>query len=585
MKIIIFITTFERPEMLLDLLKQIKKQGKSYNLKLIINNDHSVSNYSKAISYLRRYFDDFYYVEDNIHRGKRNYWHIINKIYEMMRNESFDYFIQIPDDVKLVPDFFEITINKFDAIQDSNKACLNIANDYGRNGHSFWVNVKPKYCRFQNHKYILSGWVDMAYICVQRYFELLDYRVKKVDSNWSGKPGRSSGVGLQITQRLYAARASIYQVANSLIIHGTHESVMHPEHRKETPLISNHMKDKIIATMATMPTRIEALKESIASLLPQIDELRVYLNNFESIPEFLTNKKIIIFDSRNEVGDLGDVGKFYNVDKIKGYHFMVDDDLIYPEDYVIQLIEQIEKHKRKYIIGLHGRIFGNIPVKSYYKGHTESFRCLGDVPNDAFVHITGTGASAYHTDTINISIDDFETSNMADIWFSRKANNCNIPVLVIKHNKGWLIESKKYNPTQSIYYNCHKNDIVQTDVVNETKWCELKINTDKIKVLPKVESVKHDKKDIIIGYRFECPGCKFSHMLHTEYKNSFGAIWKFNGDVDKPTFKPSLFINKGKINVDIPLCHSYITNGTIKFLNDSTHELAGKTVELKDIDN
>jgi len=472
-RIIVFITTYERPEMLLGLLKQIRNQSKSYNIKLIINNDKSTSDYSKAMSYLKRYIDDFYYIEDNIHRGKTNYWHIINKIYEMMRKEPFDYFIKLDDDIILLKNFFDQCINQFDAIQDPVKACLNILNDHTRNGYALWVNVKQKPVKFKSYNYIFTGWVDMNFICTRRYFDILNYQINKVDINWSGKPGQSSGVGMQITQRLYAARASVYQVSNSLLIHGSHESVMHPEHRKETPLISNHMKDLIISTMATMATRIEALKESVASLLPQVDELHIYLNDFESIPEFLSNKKIKIYDSRKEAGDLGDVGKFYNVDDIKGYHFMVDDDFIYPNDYVNRLIEKIEQFKRKYIIGLHGRIFGKLPVKSYYKGHTQSFRCLGDVPNDAFVHVTGTGASAYHTDTINISIDDFQTSNMADIWFSRKANNCNVPVLVVKHKKGWLIDSKKYNPTQSIYYNCYKNDIVQTNVVNSTDWRKL----------------------------------------------------------------------------------------------------------------
>ena len=33
------------------------------------------------------------------------------------------------------------------------------------------------------------------------------------------------------------------------------------------------------------------------------------------------------------------------------------------------------------------------------------------------------------------------------------------------------------------------------------------------------------------------------------------------------------------------ICHSFITDGKIQFLSDCTHDLAGKTVELPDIDN
>jgi len=38
--------------------------------------------------------------------------------------------------------------------------------------------------------------------------------------------------------------------------------------------------------------------------------------------------------------------------------------------------------------------------------------------------------------------------------------------------------------------------------------------------------------------------------------------------------------------VDVPdmCCHSFITDGQIKFLGDCTHELAGQTVALKPFD-
>jgi hypothetical protein len=57
--------------------------------------------------------------------------------------------------------------------------------------------------------------------------------------------------------------------------------------------------------------------------------------------------------------------------------------------------------------------------------------------------------------------------------------------------------------------------------------------------------------------------------------------WTFNGDLERPTFSPSLLVT-GYLNKKHPngICHSYITNGQIQYLGDSTHELAGKTIEL-----
>ncbi len=71
-----------------------------------------------------------------------------------------------------------------------------------------------------------------------------------------------------------------------------------------------------------------------------------------------------------------------------------------------------------------------------------------------------------------------------------------------------------------------------------------------------------------------CPGCESVHVIDKR--------WAFNGDLDKPTFHPSLKVNgnpKYK-HPTAPLCHSYIVDGEIKFLPDCTHAMAGQTVDL-----
>jgi Family of unknown function (DUF6527) len=91
-----------------------------------------------------------------------------------------------------------------------------------------------------------------------------------------------------------------------------------------------------------------------------------------------------------------------------------------------------------------------------------------------------------------------------------------------------------------------------------------------------------------------CPACKTGHGLCVG--NSKPPNWTFNGDFDKPTFTPSLLITgvqnateeewerieRGEKVERRPLvCHSFITDGKIEFLDDCTHELRGKTVPLE----
>ena len=95
--------------------------------------------------------------------------------------------------------------------------------------------------------------------------------------------------------------------------------------------------------------------------------------------------------------------------------------------------------------------------------------------------------------------------------------------------------------------------------------------------------VDSDKQPL--GYAFYCEGCGNYHMYYTEKPNDIGAKWTFNGDLDRPTFRASMLIrmNKEQDNVDL-VCHSFVTDGKIQYLNDCTHHLKGQTIEMKDIE-
>ncbi len=73
-----------------------------------------------------------------------------------------------------------------------------------------------------------------------------------------------------------------------------------------------------------------------------------------------------------------------------------------------------------------------------------------------------------------------------------------------------------------------------------------------------------------------CPGCRMLHRINVHQPSDYnGAQWSWDGNVDKPTFNPSLHL-PGR-------CHSFIHSGKIQFLPDCDHALAGQTVDLPEI--
>lgn len=79
-------------------------------------------------------------------------------------------------------------------------------------------------------------------------------------------------------------------------------------------------------------------------------------------------------------------------------------------------------------------------------------------------------------------------------------------------------------------------------------------------------------------YVFFCPGCKANHIINTNPENN-PYVHVLTGTLSRPTIRASV-LSKGDKQVGKPHCHSFVTDGKIRFLNDCTHELAGKTVNL-----
>lgn len=85
-------------------------------------------------------------------------------------------------------------------------------------------------------------------------------------------------------------------------------------------------------------------------------------------------------------------------------------------------------------------------------------------------------------------------------------------------------------------------------------------------------------------YMFYCPGCKCSHAYFTKTGDIKGVpakkiTWDFNGDMEKPTFNPSL----KNTYPDGRICHLFVKDGKIIYCSDCFHELSGKTVEMEEI--
>jgi hypothetical protein len=82
---------------------------------------------------------------------------------------------------------------------------------------------------------------------------------------------------------------------------------------------------------------------------------------------------------------------------------------------------------------------------------------------------------------------------------------------------------------------------------------------------------KMPDNDPNFNYIFYCQGCEFLHGIDSR--------WQFNGNMELPTISPSYVIDgvRGGQRFN---CHSFINDGKIQYLGDTTHKFANKTIDL-----
>jgi len=112
----------------------------------------------------------------------------------------------------------------------------------------------------------------------------------------------------------------------------------------------------IIANLATYPPRAEFLPSVVDAISPQVDQLNIVLNEYDSVPEFLSGYKNV--NALVPDHDTKDAGKFLFDCTQAEYVVLIDDDLVYPKDYVAKSVARMRAlGPGRYLGGYHCSIY------------------------------------------------------------------------------------------------------------------------------------------------------------------------------------------------------------------------------------
>jgi hypothetical protein len=348
-------------------------------------------------------------------------------------------------------------------------------------GKTCWTRFWPQLVQFNDKRFLQTQWVDMFFISEKKFFAQLEWSISPISPDrWNYNPELSSGVGQQISIRLHQQKWNLYQSIDKLAEHIGHNSVMNPAIRQKEPLNWKELAP-IYGGMASFPERESQLKATINSVLPYLDKLYLFLNDYVQVPVWLTQySKVIPFLSNVEKTNQGDAGKFYGISKITDndfYYFSLDDDMLYPPDYIWHMINKIENHKRKAVVGCGGYTMKE-QVTHFYTDRKDNWHISMPNMEDRPVHILHTCLTAWHSSTLQFNYEQCEKANMGDIWLALAAQKEQVPMILIERPPNW-VRCQPVPVAQTIYGRYKNNCDEQNEVFNSWKdWKLYYINGD-----------------------------------------------------------------------------------------------------------
>lgn len=194
---------------------------------------------------------------------------------------------------------------------------------------------------------------------------------------------------------------------------------------------------KRIALIVSIPDRREGLRGVIRDIEGQVDEIRILLNESETVPQDLYECRKVSRIETSRTGELFASGAWTLLrPEDDAYVFVLDDDIHYPADYVQKMIASIEARQRRAVAVVHGIDFCE-PFADCVRDRLV-YRFESARSRDGVVDAGGVGTLAFHTDTIRPQVKDFPNPNFRDLWFAVLAARAGVPIVCVARESHWL---------------------------------------------------------------------------------------------------------------------------------------------------
>lgn len=199
----------------------------------------------------------------------------------------------------------------------------------------------------------------------------------------------------------------------------------------------------IYANIATSKENIKSLEYTIDNIYNQFSEINIYTDGHK-----ITDKKINCHIANTP----DDNGRFFFTDKVDGFYFTIDDNRIYPTNYVKQTISKLDTYTS---VCYGGRNYRCLPMVEYETSKCNVLHTDVEQVKNIYVQFPDTGSMAFHTNDLKLKYERYTIPDITDVITGCLIKRQKKLILSLKHPKNFIQyrqrPMKSINPNNTAY--------------------------------------------------------------------------------------------------------------------------------------
>lgn len=197
-----------------------------------------------------------------------------------------------------------------------------------------------------------------------------------------------------------------------------------------------------IGGMASIPSRADTLPRVLASIVPQVERLHLFLHGYDAIPDAARHPRIVpVLAPRDTPWRAS--GRLYGLAQEPGpcLYCTFDDDILYPEGYVERLARALVRHEGNAVVGFHAHNY--LPPHESYIRDRQRFPFVKRKLFEARVDELGAGTLAFVSSRLPMDPRRWKHGDLDDIMIAQEADKAGLKRMVLPRRRHYIGRARR----------------------------------------------------------------------------------------------------------------------------------------------